>query len=342
MTLRTCLRCDWEGDGRGSTCPDCGVPLYVVPAPSPEQVTPGRSDRDERGSDQPGTGGPAPSSVSPPDPIPPPTDPPRSTGRSPRAASASVLVVLVLIVTAGTWLTSREGRSVPEASTDAAVQQPPAEDSPVPVASPSPRTADVGAVGSGGGRQRLRVGGIPFSIRVPTSGWERFAERGSPLGPGTMVSINKSIAGPQGAEAIIFWSTFPDGAIARPCGFLLDRVVDPSAADLAAAVATAPGTELAVGPSDLTVGGRNAKQVELIVRERRRCDPGFFYTWRDVFGGALWPRTPPRTTIHVWIVDVDGKLLFLEAETSPQAGPDLEREISAIIRSIRFEARSDR
>ena len=77
----------------------------------------------------------------------------------------------------------------------------------------------------------------------------------------------------------------PDGAIAQPCAILLDRVVRPTAADLSAAVATAPGTELVVGPSDVTVGGRAAKHVELIVREHRGCDPGFFYTWRDVFGG---------------------------------------------------------
>jgi hypothetical protein len=210
--------------------------------------------------------------------------------------------------------------------------------SPAPLAPSAPTTVVGGSIDAAGGeREELRVGGIRLSIRVPTAGWERFAERGSPVRPETMVSINRSLEGPQGAKAIIFWSTFPDGAIAQPCDILLDRVDGPSAADLAAGVATAPGTELVRGPSDVTLGGRAAKHVELIVRERRGCAPGFFYTWRDVYGGAFWRRTPPGTMIRVWIFDVDGKLIFLEAETSTQADPELEREVEEIARSIRFD-----
>ena len=109
--------------------------------------------------------------------------------------------------------------------------------------------------------------------------------------------------GPQGAEAIVFWTVFPDADNALPCTRLLHPPVGPSAADLAAAVATAPGTELVTGPSDVTVGGRAAKRVAL----------------------------------RVWIVDVDGTRLFIEAETTKQAGPDLEREIQQIVGSIRFD-----
>jgi hypothetical protein len=85
------------------------------------------------------------------------------------------------------------------------------------------------------------------------------------------------------------------------------------------------------------VGGRPAKHVVLTVREDVGCDPGFFYTWRDVYGGALWPTTGVGDTIRVWIVDVDGTRLFIAAETTEAATDGLEKEIQQIIRSIRFE-----
>jgi hypothetical protein len=53
--------------------------------------------------------------------------------------------------------------------------------------------------------------------------------------------------------------------------------------------------------------------------------------------GALWPETRPGDTIRVWIVDVNGTRLFIEAETTKQAGSDLEQEIQQIIESIRFD-----
>ena len=75
----------------------------------------------------------------------------------------------------------------------------------------------------------------------------------------------------------------------------------------------------------------------LTVREDVGCDPGFFYTWRDVYGGALWPTTGVGNTIRVWIVDVDGARLFIAAGITEQASSWLEKEIQQIIRSIRFD-----
>jgi hypothetical protein len=118
---------------------------------------------------------------------------------------------------------------------------------------------------------------------------------------------------------------------AQPVGWSIGR------RSRAAAVSTAPGTALVTGPSDVTVDGRPAKHVVLTVREKAGCDPWFFFTWRDVFGGALWPTTGVGDTIRVWIVAVDGTRLFIEAETTKQAGFDLDEEIQQIVESIRFD-----
>jgi hypothetical protein len=190
------------------------------------------------------------------------------------------------------------------------------------MASYGPGQADGPSVGT----HRRVVDGMSFSFDVPTRDWEQF---------GT-ISINKSIVGPQGAEAIIFWTSFPDGELADPCDDLLGPTVGPSAADLAAALATAPGTELVTGPSNVTVGGLSAKHVVITVREDVGCDPGYFYTWQDVRWGALWPGTNVGDTIRVWIVAVKGTRLFIEAQTTKDASDAVEGEIAEIVRSIRF------
>jgi hypothetical protein len=177
------------------------------------------------------------------------------------------------------------------------------------------------------GRHSLTVEGVPFSFRVPTPGWERFGS----------ISLNKSTVGPQGAEAMIYWTGFPEGVHADPCGHLRSASVGPSAAELAAAVSTAPGTRLVTAPSDVTVGGHAAKHVVITVREDVGCDPGFFYTWQDREEGALWPMTDVGDTIRVWIVDVDGTRLFIAGETKTAAGSELEQEIQQIVKSIRFD-----
>ncbi|MGH2820688.1 MAG: hypothetical protein ACRDJ5_08545 [Actinomycetota bacterium] len=209
----------------------------------------------------------------------------------------------------------------------------PADEPTTPGPSASPPPASFGPVDP----WTLTVEGVTFSFRADRF-WERHgAARLIPPIERAPASINKDIVGPQGAEAIIFWTSFPDSEHAVLCGHLLSPPVGSSAADLAAAVATAPGTELIRGPSDVTVGGHPAKHVVLAVREDIGCDPGFFYSWQDERGGAVWGETNEGDTIRVWVIDVEGTLLFMEAETTEQATPDLERQIQQIVESIRFD-----
>jgi hypothetical protein len=200
----------------------------------------------------------------------------------------------------------------------------------------SPTAASLGPrILSSHGRRLVTEEGVRFSFRVP-GGWGRFRSISTDKSPGGPISLNKSIVGSQGAEAIIYWTSFPNGDYADPCTRLLGRSVGSSAADLAAAVSTAPGTKLIKGPSDVTLGGRPAKHVVLTVRKSVGCDPGFFYSWKDVFGGALWPTTPAGATIRVWIVAVGGTRLVIAAATSEDANARLKREVKQIVESIRF------
>jgi hypothetical protein len=180
------------------------------------------------------------------------------------------------------------------------------------------------------GRNSWSIDGIQFTFNAPP-GWQGF-------GHDHPNYVTKSNAGPQGAEAKIVWTTFPGGQSAEMCHYLASRSIGSSAADLAAAVAEVPGTEIVIRPSDVTVGGLPAKHVILVVREDVGCDPGFFFTYPNAPGGALWPETVPGDTIKVWIVDVGGTRFFIEGATHQDAGPELGQEVQGIVDSIRFDS----
>lgn len=321
-TFKTCLRCDWEGETQAKRCPNCGVPLYVLEAPSLKKVDARGRDHDETAEPEASsTAGTIPSDPQSPrsDSRPSRADVPRSPARTTRSAGTFALAVLVPIVAVGMWLGSREGGSAPASSTA--------------VAEPTPSLGR-----SDGSSARLlttpaertyqAVGGVPFSFRVPAGGWEEFSK----------ISVNKSIVGPQGAEAIVFWTSFPHDDITDRCADMLSQADGRSASDLAAAVASAPGTELMRGPRAATVGRLPAKHVVVTVREDVGCDPGFFFSWDDVAGGAFWPDTPTGSTIRMWIVDVSGTLVVIGAASTVEANAELAREIQQIVRSVRFSA----
>ena len=257
-------------------------------------------------------------------------DAPESSGRSIRSVGAlGVLGALALTLAMGFWLGAQWQRSALEARTDLAPTGTPAADvSPTPTFSSSPTPGGLGRVRRPHvGRNALTVDGIPMSFTVRRHGWEHFGN----------ISINKSTVGPQGAEAMIFWTSFPVGERAEPCARLSSLPVASSVADLTFAVSTAPGVDLLSGPSNVTLGGRAAQHVVLVVLKDLGCDPGYFFTWGDRTTGALWPSTNVGDTIRVWIVHVHGTVLFIEAETTTQANAELEHEIEQIVRSIRFE-----
>ena len=98
-----------------------------------------------------------------------------------------------------------------------------------------------------------------------------------------------------------------------------------------------PGTDLVSGPSDVTVGGRPAKHVVLTVREDVDCDANSFYLWYAPREDLARYATELGSTIRVWIIDVDGTLVWIDGETYKGAGPEPGQEIQQIIDSIHFD-----
>lgn len=224
------------------------------------------------------------------------------------------------------------------------------------------------------GRISRAVDSVRFSFTVPSPKANRLDLYWYPWENGPKVKvdqkfrtrsmlISKSIVGGQAAEAVVFWTAFPDGGEAALCSALLPDV-GRSTADLGAAMARAPGTKLVQRPTPATVGGRPATQLVLKVRKDLGCDPGYLFSWhpRTPEGecwGACWLEARVGDTIRVWIVDVAGKRLVIQAETRHRGHPEVsnvpgpvardhrriysaefkkvEREITEIVGSIRFD-----
>jgi hypothetical protein len=182
------------------------------------------------------------------------------------------------------------------------------------------------------GRHSTTVDSTTFSFAVATGGWEPYPDDGA-LGN---IHISKSIAGPRGAEEVIYWAGYGQSIDHAPCAVLENPPDPPTARSVAARVAAAPGSDVVIGPEEAVVGGHHAVHLVVTVRAALGCDPGFFYSWAPKLGGALWTETGVGDTIRVWVIDVDAGLFFIGAITTPRAAGG-DGEIQQIVDSLQFE-----
>jgi hypothetical protein len=205
--------------------------------------------------------------------------------------------------------------------------------SPTQASSPSPtRAAAFPAPGPLAiGTHMAVLEGVPLSFELRSSGWR--SETGM-IGKGEFEQ-------PDGA-GINFSSSAPENVYADPCAH---TPMNPPAAatreGLAAAVSNMPGIDVVAEPTAVTIDGSPGQYVAFKIREDIDCDPHDFYLWYDEStGGASggWRWASALGALHrVWIVDVDGTLVWIDTETYKGAGPELDQEIQQIIDSIRFE-----
>ncbi len=172
--------------------------------------------------------------------------------------------------------------------------------------------------------------GVPFSMSVVAPGW--VSQQGFEF-------VNGPVGAPDGAS-FIFWGDTPDNVYGDPCAHTpLAPAAGPGIANLASAVSRIPGTQLVSGPSDVTVGGRLAKRIVIAIPEDIDCSAASFKLWYDDGMGPAsgrWPTVLP-STMSIWIIDVDGTLVWIDGETYKNTSPALEGEMQQMIDSIEFE-----
>jgi len=129
---------------------------------------------------------------------------------------------------------------------------------------------------------------------------------------------------------------------ADPChwiGTLLDPPVGSSVDGLVAALASQKGRHAST-PTDVTVDGFAGKYMERTVPARINladCDGGEFRTWLGTDGGARY--LDPGQRDLLWIVDVDGTALVIDAALGAGTSAQDRAERIQIVKSIRIDPR---
>ena len=176
-----------------------------------------------------------------------------------------------------------------------------------------------------GKRYSLNVADTALSFAVPGRGWRNEGN----------LYLGKRTSGGN-AEAVLLWAGVegvPDGVTAcgqwwgAPSGDVLDY---------AGAVGDFPWAKPTKPISVFEVGGRHAAATVLRVQNAGTCQPGFLYTWPEGPGGGWWTGARRGDTLQLWIVDVDGPILVVEAISHPGAGIAVKHEIQQIVASMSF------
>lgn len=236
-------------------------------------------------------------------------------------AAAAVVVIAII----GYQFLGKSNTGSPGASESA-------EPTPSPSATAAAAFPPAGAMAVG--RHSMTLAGVPLSIELTTTGWISNGDFGLDRG--------NYQAPTSGSAGFILWpASAPDNTYSVPCAkTALDPPAGPSAAELAAAVSNVPGLQLVSGPSAVTIGGHPAQHVVVNVPADIGCVPERFYLWYDAddasgkvgrYASAL------NSTIQVWIIDVDGTIVWIDGETFAASGAAAAQEVEQIVNSVQFE-----
>jgi hypothetical protein len=238
-----------------------------------------------------------------------------------KLATAAALVLVVVVVGLSFAPRGTVGPGTSATPTPSPVATPPPTASPTPAAFPPQGRLAMGT------RHRIVLEGVPFTFTVPSDAWTSNGVFGIDKDPGI---------GPAGA-GFILWTDTPVGVFTDPCTQKQGPDLGTDIADLAAAVATIPGVDVMVAPTDVMVDGHPAKEVAIKIRNDIGCEPDQFYLWYAPTPDFGRYATRKGSTIKTWIIDVDGTIVWIDGETYAGAGPEPYQEVQAIVDSIRFD-----
>jgi len=136
---------------------------------------------------------------------------------------------------------------------------------------------------------------------------------------------------------ITFWDV--DEVYRHPCDG--SETIQPgrTVTDLASALAEQPLRE-ASQPVDLTIDGHAGVQMGWSVPadfDFSTCDDGYFDSWTDVGGGGRYQQGPGQVD-RLWILDVDGERLVVDAMYMPSADAKDRKELWRVMETIRFQS----
>ena len=201
---------------------------------------------------------------------------------------------------------------------------------PIPSPTPTPMALNMGTLGQL--QPGTYVTAHPFLAQVTftvPAGWEGI------MGGPYLVDLGKAAE-----SAAVSFQIF-DTVYADPCDFSngpLDPLPGPSVDDLATALAGLPGLDV-TAPTDITIDGYRGKQLTLTApSDMTGCTlsgEGNLLTWELPLGARIG--MTPGEVDRVWILDVDGQRLVIDAPDKPGALDDASKaEVQAVLDSIRI------
>jgi hypothetical protein len=125
-----------------------------------------------------------------------------------------------------------------------------------------------------------------------------------------------------------------------PCKWASEPLVDPGpdVDSLASALARQP-LRNATAPTDIELAGFRGKYLELSVPTEidfDDCDEGDFRSWTARGWAGVRYHQAPGQVDRIWILDVDGERLVVDAAYLPEATRQDRAELERVVDSIRF------
>lgn len=183
---------------------------------------------------------------------------------------------------------------------------------------------------------------VRISATIPASGWRSLPEFGG---------LSKGDETDPPEAALLMWS-WPAGTsffvYGDPCQWKSTIPATPATTvdDLAAALAAQPSRD-ASEPTDVTIGGHTGKRVTLHVPDDaptraeafKDCDQQTFASYGTLTAGSEPDRTHqgPGQVDELWILDVDGAIVIIDAMYRPDTPAELVDELRAVAESATFE-----
>jgi hypothetical protein len=209
---------------------------------------------------------------------------------------------------------------------------------PEPIATPEP-SVDAGLpVGTPLAWLDSSLGDVPITITIPAKGW-----RGDL--PSFAFAKDDNANPPDGAAMLSYALSGGWLVPADPCQWDSTMADTPSAAvDELVVALSAQALRDASAPIDISVGGHAGQSITLHVPDPMPadCDDGLFCTMAHpaLIGADSCERTAqgPGQIDELWIVDVDGTLVVIDAAYYEGTPEEHIAEMRAIIDSVTFEA----
>jgi hypothetical protein len=237
-------------------------------------------------------------------------DLPTNEGRNRRRLAMAAAVVVAVIGVAG--IAFAVGRSFGGDETPAPADAPTVAPTAVPPTTVAPTTESGAFVGP--------EGDVPFTFTMP-AGWE-----------------NSGWGAIKGDPIFGFATAQVDSIYADPCQWDPVEPFGPTVDDLVSAWANMPGFD-ATATTDVTVDGYAGKQIEFTVPDYNEdeCIQGKYGIWQEPTATgdnpSYWAQGPNEQH-QVWILDVEGTRLVINAayfrDTSPQDRAALDAMLASI------------